>query len=87
MASPLNPIWSAHLPEKDRAEFENLVRGSEKVLDRLHQILYNRCIESENRDLDFDSPAWAYRAAAGAGARKVLTDLMKIIKVDQTERT
>lgn len=76
--------WFSHLPKPDQEYFKNAVLSSQKVLDRLHQIVYTMSIvESAS---DYDSPSWAYKQADTNGYNRALRDVLQLLKFSDHEK-
>lgn len=69
--------------EKERKDFEKLLRNSLIVLNRLYEILTERQEALERQTLnpkDFDTPNWAYKQAFLAGQKSTIQDLKDLFK-------
>jgi len=78
--------WTQHLKDpKAKQEFENYVKGSKQLLNRLNDIL-----DGIEKDLDrsetkieaFDNPNWAYLQAYKNGQRSALEKTKTLISID-----
>lgn len=71
--------WVKSLPtEKERKDFEKVLRNSLLVLNRLYEILDERQRNLDNQEInpkDFDTPNWPYKQAYRSGQKSVLKDL------------
>lgn len=72
-------MWTRHLSEDRKEDFEALVRNSTIVLGRMKRILLDQLdstFVSEETESDFDTPSWshkqAYRNGERAGLRRAL---------------
>ena len=78
--------WYSNLPKAEQDQFKSLVKGSQKVLDRLHEICYNivkgRELTSES---DFENPSWAFREAYRQGYVKAYQEVMSLVKISDQE--
>jgi hypothetical protein len=75
----VNKRWVSNLVSKEEQEqFEEKIKSSQIILDRLTEICYNMIKESENRDNDYDSPSWAYKQADSNGYRRALENIIKL---------
>lgn len=80
--------WTQHLKNDPKAkeEFEQYVKGSKPLLERLDQI-----IDGVEKNLDrseispsaFDNPNWAYLQAYQNGFRGALNKFKTLISIDQ----
>lgn len=80
--------WAAHLKDKQEADqFKANVRSSVKVLDRLHDLVYNK-IKNQSlfSDRDYDSPSWALRQADKTGYTRALQDILPLLKLSDLDR-
>jgi hypothetical protein len=87
-------IWTQHLKDdpETKERFENEVKGSKRVLDRLIQIIDDRIELLDHMECSTDSyyevPSWSHLQAHRNGNRSSLVALKKIIDLDQqTEKT
>lgn len=71
--------WVKALPtEKERKDFEKILRNSILVLNRLYEILDERQRNLDSQEInpkDFDVPNWAYKQAYRNGQKSILKDL------------
>jgi hypothetical protein len=75
-------IWSRHLPDDRRKNFEDLVKNSTTVLERLRQLIdeeLNALDGKEETESDFDSPAWAQKQAFRNGKRTGLKRVRQLL--------
>lgn len=82
----INPTWSSHLPQEEREKFENRVKGSKDVLDRLLTLISQKEEElnrSENVLAQYDNPNWHFRQAHQNGYRSCQSKIQKLINLDQ----
>jgi hypothetical protein len=78
--------WFSNLPKQDQQERKNLVLNSEKILDILHQMVYNMSIvESRTSSSDYDSPNWAYRQAHQNGKLEAYTEVLNLLTVSDKD--
>lgn len=77
--------WFSHLKDKqEQDKFKNLILGSQKVLDRLHEICYNVVQSRElTSHMDYDSPSWAYKEADRQGYLRAYREIMKLITIKE----
>lgn len=82
--------WTKHIKDPDeKVRFENSIKGSKDVLERLSQLL-----SEEERGLDrsetdvrtYDLPNWDYKQAHKNGFRECLYIVQKLINLDQQEK-
>lgn len=79
--------WFSHLPKDKHEEVKKIVLGSTKVLDILHNIVYNMSIvESKPSTKDYDSPSWAYLQAHKNGRIEALREIAKLLEVSDQEQ-
>lgn len=83
--------WTSHIHDPDeKARFSQYIKGSKTVLERLSEIIVEFELRLEDQEIDtnsYDSPAWAYRQADNIGYRRALRQILKIINLDQKEKT
>lgn len=73
--------WTAGLSPRDKEILEEILQHNNKVLDRVREICYNMCKESEESVLKlsaYDSPNWAFRQADSVGFRRGLEQIIKL---------
>lgn len=81
----MKSIWFSHLKSTvEQEEFKKSVLGSKIVLDKLHDIVYNK-IKSQEKSTtaDYDSPSWAYRQADKVGYTRALEEIITILTMDE----
>jgi hypothetical protein len=80
-------IWTSNLQTPEEKErFNNSLRGSKTVLDRLAEI-----IDQKEMDLDrsqkslkqYQTPNWQYETAHKNGYASALTNIRELINLDQ----
>jgi len=78
--------WFSNLPNKaDQEEFKKLVLGSQKILDRAAEIVYNMSImESRPSSQDYESPSWAFKQAHLNGRIEALNEIYSLLKLKET---
>lgn len=77
MGLPLEWLKSLHT-DKERQDFEEVLRNSTMVVDRLIELLDEWDAELTNKDLketDFDTPNWEVKQAARIGDRRRIKKL------------
>lgn len=76
--------WTKHLKsQKEREDFEKVVRNSTLVLSRLKEILEERLDTIDRMELSheaYENPAWAYKQAFWNGDRKGLTRALELLE-------
>lgn len=79
--------WTAHLTDSDEKQrFEKKVQSSEKVLERLSDILDIRETGMDMQEMsqkDFENPNWAYKQAFRNGYRSAIWTVQKYLDLDQ----
>lgn len=56
--------WYQGLNSKEKEDFVNTLLSSQKVLDKLREIVYNMSINEEKvKTIDYDSPSWSHKQA------------------------
>lgn len=80
-------MWTRNLKTAEEKErFENTLKGSKIVLDRLHQML-----SEEEADIDYsetnlktyETPNWAAKQAHKNGQRAMVRKIKQLISLDQ----
>jgi hypothetical protein len=82
MSKPLNIAWTKHLKDKDKEDFEVIVRNSTRLLKRLKEIAEEKETEVMNTSLslnDFSTPNWSHKTAYRNGQLSVLRLLKELI--------
>lgn len=83
--------WTSHLPtNEDKANFENEVKGSRRVLARLAEMVDELDKAQERLELSaefYTVPNWDYRQANVNGFRRALNSIKTIIDLDQQKVT
>lgn len=78
--------WTRHISDpKEKEEFENTVRNSNQVLDRLNQILDEKEATITRSEITSDSykdSSWAYKQAHLNGNHEMIHWLRKILTLD-----
>lgn len=81
--------WTKNLSDKkDKQEFEQIVRNSITVLNRLREIIieYDTALtKSELNRENYDSPSWSHKQADAIGERRGLRRILNLITLDQKE--
>lgn len=81
----MQTLWFQHLKDPAKRDlFKKDVAASEKVLDRLREICYNK-IKVESSLVDYNSPSWAYRQADQLGYNRALKEIMELITLSDKE--
>lgn len=77
--------WFSHLPKNQQDEFKKQVIGSQKILDRAAEIVYNKSIvETRPSVEDYDSPSWAFKQADRNGYLRALNEIYNLLKLKET---
>lgn len=77
--------WYSSLPKAEQEEFKKLVLGSQKILDKAAEIVYNMSItESKVSTTDYDSPSWSHKQADRNGYLRALNELYALLKLKET---
>ena len=78
----MQSVWHSHLKnEKEKKDFIEYVRNSEKVLERLKDICEGIKREARASSLDYDNPSWAYRQAHSNGIEEAVDKVIKVLSV------
>lgn len=76
----MRTTWTKHLKdEKQRKNFENLVRNSTDIRNRLAQIIKEK--QRIANHSDFTNPAWAYEQAKDLGYNMALKELLDLVEL------
>lgn len=76
----LKTEWFKDLPPSEQENFKKIVFGSQKVLDKLAQIVYNKgIIENRITTSDYDSPSWAAKQAHLNGKAEAYREIIELI--------
>jgi hypothetical protein len=82
----MQTLWFSHLSKDEQADFKEFVKNSQKVLDRLSEILYNRVNDQEVVSTeDYDSPSWAYKQADRNGYLRALREIQTLLNVSDKD--
>jgi hypothetical protein len=83
--------WTSHISDQGEKErHEKYIRSCKPLLDQLVTILENRKNSLERSELDsrmFDQPNWDYRQAFMNGKKSAISDLIKLINLDQQKES
>ena len=79
--------WSQHLAQDSEAKkkFEDMVKGSKLLTDRLQEILdqLEKALEHEElSDKTFDTPNWDYKIARNLGRKETIRRIKFILDVN-----
>lgn len=81
--------WTAHLSDKsEKEEFQNYIRSSKTLLNRLRDILAEedqRLSRSELSEKQYDTVNWTYLQAHKNGFRQALSLIKQLVDLDQQE--
>lgn len=85
MAHPIKTAWLQGLKtSKEQEEFVQNVLNSKKVLDKLAEIVYNKCISEEKvSTTDYDSPSWSHKQAHLNGKAEVYRFLLDLLQIKE----
>lgn len=85
----MQTVWYRDLKDpEEQARFKQLVLGSNKVLDKLHQIVYNMTKDSEFvKRVDYANPSWSHEQAHRNGRYEALQEILLILTLDKREQT
>ena len=73
--------WTKGLDADDAARFELTFKNSGVLRDRLHTVIENKIRDTERvQTNDYDSPAWAYKAADREGFIRALNYVLLLTK-------
>lgn len=85
----MKTIWTQHLDtEEERVKFEESLRGSRWLLDRLNEILLSLERGLDKQEMSpraYDEPNWDYRQAHCNGYRQCLQTMKDLITLDRKE--
>lgn len=77
-------LWTKHLRDEAKTEFEGSLTNSGLVLRRLYDILKEFETESTNKEIsisEYDSPSWAYKQAYLNGQRSAYTRMKDLLEI------
>lgn len=76
----MQALWFQGVKESDKRAFKESLQASSFILDKLAKICYNT-LHKTIKEVDFDSPSWAYKQAYDLGYNKALEDVSKFLDV------
>lgn len=78
----LKTAWISHLRDAESKEqFTAQVLASEKVLDKLREIVYNKVLDGEKVSVvDYDSPSWSHKQADRNGYLRGLREVLELLQ-------
>lgn len=82
----MHPLWSAHLPDADKAEFEKYVSNSKALLDRLRELLVRKIESAEKDRIDkggYENASWPYKQADINGYVRALHEVKQLINLEK----
>lgn len=81
----MNLAWTKHCKTSEEADkFKASLKRVQWVLDHLKTIVNTDAIEaSEISPKSYDNPNWAYRQAHANGYKQAVSDLNKLLTLDQ----
>ena len=79
----LNSRWLSHLKdEKAREDFEQYIRNSRTLVDRLRTIIQSLDKEDEPfKKEDYDNPSWPYRQADHVGFNRAIKKILDLLEI------
>jgi hypothetical protein len=84
----MNVRWTSHLkdPEK-RKDFEQYIRNSTTILERLTEIINNKidALDCPAYDSDYEDSAWAYKQADRNGQLRAYLEILKLTNLSTGE--
>lgn len=87
----MKTIWTKNLKTEEEAEhFNNSLRGSKIVLDRLYQLLDEKDQEldrSQKSMESYESPNWELKTAHKNGYSSALSHIKNLISLDPQSKT
>lgn len=82
----INTIWTQGLKGDEKSSMEANVIQSEKVLDKLVEILYNMREDKRATVLaDYDTPSWSHKQAHLNGQLDMIAKVLDIILVKERD--
>jgi hypothetical protein len=79
-------VWTANLQtDEEKERFQNSLKGSKVVLDRLDQILTNKEMDldrSTKSIKQYQTPNWGFETAHKNGYASALTQIRDLINLD-----
>lgn len=79
--------WTEHIQDPDeKLKFERFIKSSKPILEHLILLLKNKKDSLERQELDakmFDNPNWDYKQAFLNGKKAEISELIKLIDLDQ----
>jgi hypothetical protein len=79
-------VWTKHLPEHEREQFNNYLRQSRPIFERLRDILKEqeqRTDELETSIKAYDNPNWSHKQAHRNGSKEMMRQVQMLINPDQ----
>jgi hypothetical protein len=79
-------VWTKHLKDEQKEQFNNSILGSKAVLDRAVAILKEEESQLNKAELNhkiYDLPNWDYRIAHDNGFKAALQVAIKLLDLDQ----
>lgn len=75
-------IWFQDLKtSKEKEDFVNTLLNSQKVLDKLREIVYNMSIDREKvKSTDYDSPSWSHKQAHFNGEQAAYQKILDLLE-------
>lgn len=79
--------WTRHIKDpSEKEDFENSIRGAQRVLERLKTLLDEEEKALDQTELDakaYDNPSWAYKQAFKNGLRKGISIIKPLLDLDK----
>lgn len=84
MQLKVNEAWLRGLQGQERDQMKKMVVDSEKLLDKLKEILYNMRESRETiSSIDYDNPSWSHKQAHLNGEAAIIRKLEEILSVKE----
>lgn len=77
----VNSRWLGNLKGQEREDFRLLLINNKKILDKLHEIVYNIVREAETVTYDYDCPAWSHKQAHTNGKLELAKQILKLCEI------
>ena len=79
MSLKVKAIWLHG--EENPEEFKKYLFSSQKALDKLRKIVYNRCMSTEKtREVDYDCPSWSHKQAHQNGKVEAYKEILELLE-------
>lgn len=81
-------LTKLRVPKQDQKHYEEIIRGSKKVLDIFAKMCYNSVVNAEKSSIeDFKDPNWAFHHAFRLGQIAAYRDLQRALTINNDEET